>query len=363
MKKKTIAIMTSFYINNYGAVLQAYATKLFFESIDVDTVFINYVRDNVRNRKVINEKWEGGLIKRIIYKTYRNIDNRLKRKVFTNFVDKNLILTKEFTDKKSLYNEKIDVDIFCVGSDQMWNSEYNGGVIKENFLDFVPSDKKKISLATSMGMTSFSDEELEEMRPLLEEFSFISVREHSAMSIILKMRLQNVYQVIDPTLLVSGSEWKKILNIKKNKKKYVLIYQLNDNPDMHQFAKKLAEKENLQIIQITYYISQHWKGIKSIYNPSIENFVSLIANASYVVTDSFHGTAFSINLHRAFFAFAPAKYADRIHSILNLTGLENRLVHDPKHYEIVEEIDYDGVEKILELSRKNATDLILDAIK
>lgn len=363
MENITIAIMTSYYINNYGAVLQAFATKEFFESMGVKTVFINYIRENVRNRKITNEKWEDNLIKRIIYKIYRNVDNRLKRKVFASFINKNLNLTQEYEDKKSLYNGKFDADIYCVGSDQMWNSEYNGGVIGENFLDFVPNEKKKISLSTSMGMTSFSDEELEKMKLLLKDFYFISVREKSGMKIISEMGLSNVHQVIDPTLLISGSMWKELLNVRKKHKKYILIYQLNDNPNMQKFTRKLAKKEGLQIIQITYYLSQHWKGIKSLYNPSVEKFVSLIANASYVVTDSFHGTAFSINLHKEFFAFPPTKYADRIYSILSLTGLDNRLVCDIQNYKIPDLINYKDIERVLDICRENAIALVTDAIK
>ena len=363
MRKKTIAIMTSYYINNYGAVLQAFATKKFFESLGVNTVFINYVRENVRNRKIKNEKWNNNFIKRNIYKMYKYVDGKLKEKVFVTFVNKNLDFTQEYENKESLYNGKFDADVYCVGSDQMWNSEYNGGVIGENFLEFVPNGKKKISLSTSMGMTSFRSDELEKMRLLLRDFSFISVREKSAMTIITEMGIPNVYQVLDPTLLISGSMWKKILNVKKNNRKYVLIYQLNDNPDIQKFAKHLSKREGLQIIQITYYLSQHWKEIKTIYNPSIEKFLSLVANASYVVTDSFHGTAFSINFNREFFAFAPLKYADRIYSILDITNLRNRLVCDIQNYNIPGLINYRDVEKILKERRENAIDLLTDAIK
>lgn len=361
--KTKIAIMTSYYINNYGAVLQAYATNKFFESIGIETVFINYIRENVRNRNIINEKWAGNYIKRLIYKIYRFVDNGLKRRVFTRFVNKNLTFTEKYVDKESLYKNKIDADIFCVGSDQMWNSEYNGGIINENFLDFVSDGKRKISLATSMGMTSFSDEEIQKMKMLLKDFSFISVRENSALSIISKMGLNNVHQVIDPTLLISGSVWKTLFNIITTNDRYVLIYQLNNNPDMQKFARRLAKKEDLKVIQITYYLSQHWEGIKSLYNPSIEKFVALIANACYVVTDSFHGTAFSINMHRNFYAFAPEKYADRIYSLLNLTGLEKRLVCDVEKYNGMDVIDYSNVERILEIYRKEALDLISDAIE
>lgn len=362
-KKKVIAVMTSYYINNYGSILQAVATKEYLSELDLDVVFVNYVRDNVRNRKIINPKWSTNIIKKFVYKLYRALDDRSKNKVFSKYVKCNLALTPPFNSRDELYSSKINADIFCVGSDQMWNSEYNGGVIGENFLDFAPKDKKKISFSTSMGMTSYDEAELKRMKVLLEGFSFISVREKSAVDILTKAGIRNVHQILDPTLLISGERWKKLIKLNNKYRDYVLIYQLNDNPDMQQFARKIAEENSLSIIQITYYMSQHWSGIKSIYDPKIDDFVSLIANADYIVTDSFHGTAFSINLHKEFFSFSPGKYADRICSILSLVGLESRLVDNANSYAIQDSIDYGKVEEILSKCREEAATLIKNGIE
>lgn len=361
-QKKVIAVMTSYYINNYGSILQALATKEYLSDLGLDVVFINYIRDNVRNRKITNPKWSTNIIKKTVYKIYRVLDDKSKKRVFLKYVNSTLKLTDPFNSREELYNGRINADIFCVGSDQMWNSEYNGGVIGENFLDYVPKDKKKISFSTSMGMTSYDEAELERMKVLLDDFSFISVREKSAVDILTKAGLRNVHQILDPTLLISGERWKTIIKLKSKYKNYVLIYQLNDNPDMQQFARKIAKEKNLSIIQITYYMSQHWSGIKSIYDPKIDEFVSLIVNADYIVTDSFHGTAFSINLHKEFFSFSPGRYVDRIHSILLLVGLERRLVGNVNNYAIQDTINYGKVEGILSKCREEAATLIKNGI-
>lgn len=363
LKKKTIAIMTSYYINNYGSVLQAFATKEFFSSLGLDVIFINYIRENVRHRTVVNERWNSNFVKKIIYKVYKYVDYKSKNKVFKGFVENHLKLSEAYESKEDLCDELVDADIYCVGSDQMWNSEYNGGVIDENFLRFVPIGKKKISLSTSMGMSSFSESEMKQMKALLEDFSFISVREKEAVEILDSMGIKDVYQLLDPTLLISGNKWRELCEVKENDKRYVLIYQLNDNQDMQNFAKRLAERNDLEVRQITYYMSQHWDGIKSIYNPKVEDFVSLIANAEYIVTDSFHGTAFSINLNKEFFSFSPGKYVGRISSILSLTGLENRFVEKWDQYAMPQKIDYELTEDILDKCRREARRLLKEVIK
>ena len=268
----------------------------------------------------------------------------------------------EYRSKEELFKDPPKADVYCVGSDQMWNSEYNGGVIGENFLDFAMEGTKKISFSTSMGMSSFSDKELNQMKRLLKDFSFISVRENEAKDILLSLGFKDIHQIIDPTLLISGNEWKRNLHIKEKRKDYVLIYQLNDNPDMQNFARRLAKQDKIEVKQVTYYMSQHWDGIKSIYNPTIENFVSLIANAKYIVTDSFHGTAFSINFEKEFFSFSPNKYAGRISSLLSLTGLESRFVQNSSQYVIPGSIDYKSVRKILDQCRKEAEKLLKNAL-
>ena len=362
-KHKKIAVMTSYYINNYGSILQALATKEYLYRMGLDVVFINYVRDNVRNRKVVNPNWETNIIRKTIYRLYKYVDGRSKERVFSGYINKHLALTSPFNTKEDLYNSEIDADIFCVGSDQMWNSEYNGGVIEENFLGFAPKGKKKISFSTSMGMTAYNETEVERMKELLDDFSFISVRENSAVEILSTAGLSNVYQMLDPTLLITDKQWRNIIKIEQMYKNYVLIYQLNDNPDMQEFARNIAREHNLSVIQITYYMSQHWRDIKSIYDPSIEEFVSLIVNADYVVTDSFHGTAFSINLNKEIFAFSPEKYSDRINSILSITGLENRLVQDIDQYAMPNPIDYEKIEGILKKCRQKAELLVKEGLK
>ena len=244
-----------------------------------------------------------------------------------------------------------------------WHKNIFNQVIEENFLGFAPKGKKKISFSTSMGMTAYNETEVERMKELLDDFSFISVRENSAVEILSTAGLSNVYQMLDPTLLITDKQWRNIIKIEQMYKNYVLIYQLNDNPDMQEFARNIAREHNLSVIQITYYMSQHWRDIKSIYDPSIEEFVSLIVNADYVVTDSFHGTAFSINLNKEFFAFSPEKYSDRINSILSITGLENRLVQDIDQYAMPNPIDYEKIEGILKKCRQKAELLVKEGLK
>lgn len=354
-RKNNIAILTSYYINNYGSVLQAYATNYFFKSLGLDVIFIDYIRDNVRNRKIVNPKWNNSFIKKVIYHIYSTIDTALKSLVFNSFLKQNLSFTTTYIDKESLFNAPPLADYYCVGSDQMWNSEYNGGLLSENYLAFVPSDKRKFSFSTSIGMESISETELQSMKQLLDEFEVVSVREENSKHLLLDAGLSNVRCDLDPTLLVPQEHWLKLVNSQRSRhKKYILIYQLNSSSLLRDYARKLANQYDLDIIQITYYMSQHWSGIHSVYLPTVKQFLSLINNAEFIITDSFHGTAFSINLNKEFFCFAPPKYYERIGSILSVTGLEDRLINDIKTYSYSSKINYDKVNQILS-EKRNST--------
>ncbi len=352
--KKKMSVITSYYICNYGSVLQAYATKLFFEQIGYEVEFVNYIRENVRNRIIINPKWSSKKKKKAIYKLYQKIDTNKKKKVFERYIAKHLQLSAEYPSKNELYKNPPEADVYCVGSDQMWNSEYNDGILPEVFLDYAPSGSKKISFSSSMGMSVYSKEDLYQMKTYLENFLFISVREKEAVDILSKAGVKNIQLFLDPTLLIPAQTWINVMSLKKRKKNYILIYQLNDNPKMLHFAIKLAEKNNLQIIQITYYMFQKIKGVHCIYCPKVCEFLSLFYHAEYVVTDSFHGTAFSINLNKKFYAFNPPKYNSRIKSILDITGLNTRLIDKTDEVDFDTPINYIDVNLILEKERINA---------
>lgn len=352
--RKKVSVITSYYIYNYGSVLQAYATQMFFAQMGFEVEFVNYVRENVRNHKTINSKWNSTGIKRIVYKVYKEIVKAQNENIFGKYIGKHLQLTEKYVDQQELYMNPPHANVYCVGSDQMWNSEYNGGVLPETFLTYAPMGSKKISFSSSMGMSTYPQEELHQMKTYLEDFALISVREKESVEILSREGIKNVYLFLDPTLLIPAQMWKKEMAPLKHRRRYVLVYQLNVNPHMLWFARKLAEKEHLELFQITYSMFRRTKGIHYIHCPSVERFLSLLYSAEYIVTDSFHGTAFSINFNRNFYAFNPPKYNNRIKSILDMVGLSKRLVNEADEIDLNCSIDFNSVNRILESEREYA---------
>ena len=170
------------------------------------------------------------------------------------------------------------------------------------------------------------------------------------------MGCQNVEQILDPTLVLNEKDWKPLVASRMIKEKYIIIYRLNSCPRMEEFAQNLARKTGCRIVRMSYYVTHFASKGKMVFMPTVEQFLSLIYYADYVITDSFHCTAFSLNFNKEFFTFYPGKYSARLQSILTLTGTENRA--EPQNVDNLKEIDYTSVNEVLNKERNRATAFI-----
>ena len=253
-------------------------------------------------------------------------------------------------------------DIYCTGSDQMWNSGWNDGIEHSYYLDFV-SDKPKFSFSTSIGMNEFPNSEVIEIVELLNKYNFITVRETSAVELLKKNCIESEY-VLDPTLMVDCHFWSSFSErtVKKyESQKYILLYQLNlshDNVNLVSYVRFLSEEMHMPVKVIAYGITHRKHFDEYIFMPTMEEYVSLIKNAEYVVTDSFHGTSFCINLNRQFTVVYPHKYATRIENILELCNLQDRVL-SAQYGDIHQRaIDYSGVNKVMDTLRRDSIEKI-----
>lgn len=369
---KRISVITLQNVRNYGSVLQALATQHIFEELGLCVDFINYNKHGKRSfiERARSYTYGKSLFAKILYPLILVPSFIKEDKVFKAFIKKYLNQqNKEYTCIDDFKGFKIDSDIYCTGSDQTWNSGWNKGILPELFLKFVPDGTKKISYAASIGKDKLEEWEVNETKALLSRYQYISVREASAVDIIEKqLGLPSATQVLDPTLQVDKNYWLSILGkdykSKYEKGKYVLIYQLNTNPDFDTYAKNFAKRKGWKLVR---FCIRHYQGLrcgKAELIPDVEDFISLIANAGCVITDSFHATAFSCSMNTPMICIYPKDYSSRLDNLLNLLGLENRRLINYNDYSFIENsnIDFNHVNEVLKRERQVGVDFLRNAI-
>lgn len=371
MKSKKIEVITLQRVPNYGSVLQGYATQKVIEKLGYEAEIINYYPKRMHMYEMLKrlKTKSSKLAKSLILRTAARIiimPSYIKRfYVFKKFVRKNIKMTeKEYITIEDLKADMPSADIYCTGSDQVWNSKWNEGIDYALFLEFVPKEKKCISYSASFGKAKLEDKEKEETRKLLEKYSTLAMREKSGVEILENLGIKNGIQVLDPTLLLTKEEWKTLISQKYEKKKYIFMYNINRNKKLDNYAKEFAKRKKMPLIYVSYNYHECFKYGHLKCNPKVEDFLSLIANAEYVLTDSFHCTAYSINFNKNLLVAYPEKFSTRLASIVELTGLTNRVIKDYNDFSICEkEIDYEYANKILNEERKKSIDYLKTAIE
>ena len=345
-----IDLITLHAIKNYGSVLQTLATQTLFESYGYEVEVINYIRENCLDENLM-EYWCGNnIIKKIaMYPTLMRW-----KTVFNKFLDEHINLTEKiYTYESDFENFSLDADIYCTGSDQVWNSGWNGGIEKPLFLSFVPESKYKFAYSSSFGKKRLSEEEVQATKEYIEQYKFISVREDSA-KIILEEQYNytKCQHVVDPTLAYDGDFWRKFAPKSKLKGDYILIYNLNRSKEFDDYAVKLSKITGIPLVRLCTRYDQFYRPGKSILVPEVFEFITLIDNARYVLTDSFHATAFSLNLNTEPLCVYPSEYSSRLESILRMTGTLQKHVENYNDFEVVNrKIDFEMVNKALDEQR------------
>lgn len=368
--KKKVELITLQRVPNYGSVLQAYATQKIIEKNGFICEIINYFPERMRIRSMLrrikdkNNKFKKSLILRTIARIIILPSYLIRFSSFKKFY-KNLNMTKdEYHSNEEIITKLPVADIYCTGSDQVWNSEWNEGIDKALFLDFAPKEKKKIAISASFGKKELSANEKDETKLLLRKYDFISLREKSGVDIIENLGIKNSVNILDPTLLLNDKEWNSIASKKYYEEDYILVYNLNRNKKIDKYAENLSKAKGLKIKYLSYQLHEFYKKGKMYCNPSVEDFLALIKNAKYVVTDSFHGTAFSLNFKKDFIIVYPQKYSTRIQSILEILNLENRVAKNEHDLTVIENhINYESVTAKLELERKKSLDWIKKSLE
>lgn len=343
---KKIAIVTIVGIN-FGNKLQNYALQKVLEDFGCT---VQTLRRNQSKK---------GFIYRL--KTAVQITLQTKGAKFRQF-DKNIHFS-DFVVERDNYPFDLNqqYDFFVAGSDQIWNPYFDFAAGKCDFLVFARNEQK-ISYAASFGVSEIPTEKKAEIQEALKTFNALSVREQQGAYIIKNLTGREASVVLDPTLLLSQEEWKSVEKKSKltPKTKYVLVYALGEKSNRFETKiKDFIEETKYQIFDLRL---KQKNGKEPPVGPA--EFIYLIRNAEAVLTDSFHATVFSIIFHKRFITFdrSGLNMSSRIASLAKLLEL-NKYLNQYGDFECLVNIDYDHVDKILEVERKKSVSFLYEAIQ
>lgn len=382
---KKVALSVCYDTKNYGSQLQVLAT---IEKIKE----LGYKPEIIKYNKKISIKFILQTLPRFLnsYFVKSKLKGIKKQKALEKHLEilKNVNIRNERFDKyiKEKYskilksydgwNELItkannDYEIFLCGSDQLWLPANLGSHFYT--LEYVTSNKNKIAYATSFGVSQIPWYQKRRTKKYLNDFSYLSCREEKGKQIIKELTDKDVPVVADPTLLLTKEEWDKIIpNKEVINEKYIMCYLLGENVEHRKIAEKLAEKTGYKIVTIPFlddYVEYDKEfGNYKLFDIDTYDFVNLIRNAEYVLTDSFHGSIFSILNHKKFIVLN--RFLDNSKNSRNsrIDNLCSMLELDDRRYKnnidiIFDDIDYNRVDKYLEKIRKSSKEYLGNALR
>ena len=376
-----VGILTILNVNNYGAELQCCALYRKLQQLGYDAEVVNYlfgihpehVFDGEKRTVPIPLKQ---LIKVKLLPVVQNMfcmfhqkNKRLRNKRFDEFHAKyNHLTSTVYPSVKSLYEAKFNYDVLCIGSDQVWNY-MKGYSLEPFFACFDKNNTKKITYASSIGLSSLSVEAEQVFKKELTNFAYISVREQQASEILEKLLNRKIDVVLDPTLILNKQEWIEVAKYDMcPKEKYLLVYIVTIKPCDYvlTLARHIAKQRNLKIVRICRdaYPEHSGSDVEEILTAGPSDFVGLFSKAEFVVTNSFHGTVFSINFSKPFYSVIKSHHStnSRLTSILKKLGLEDRIVPVGSQLPMISDIDFSDPSAKLEAERKLSIEYINNAL-
>lgn len=366
---KKIGIVTWFNYHNFGTALQVTALYNAIADLGYEPSVINYLpkRDPLFAKPYTLTRAKTLYIPRI-KKKFQSYNHLTKSKEqtnkFNNFLG-NMSFTKRIENDFTSVNEEFDA--FVCGSDQIWSpTTFNSSYF---FLDFVKDNNKKVSYAPSMGVSKVDDIHFKaRVKPLVEAFSFLSVREQEGAEIINSICGRMPKVVLDPTLLHSKEQWDALTKPQNTDGKYILCYFLGQNKESWKHVNRLHKELDLPVKVIPIFKDDLTSPYECLTDVCPKEFIQLVKNASLVCTDSFHGTIFSILYGRDFYVYErfsskdPSSRNSRIYNLLNKFKLGERLVVNPTSPIVKNDIDWGSVYAILDEERVDCLNYLKNAL-
>jgi hypothetical protein len=376
-----IGIISIVKVNNYGAELQAYALQKKLSDIGFNAEIIDYLFYKHKNyihtmtshpfvqlgfKRKLKEKIYP-VIEKICSLSYREA-KIIREEKFESFHRRNTRFSSiQYTSIDLLYNTKMNYDVFIVGSDQVWNP-YTNTSLMPYFLTFAPNDKKKLSYASSFGVSSIPDHAKKTYRECLNNLDYISVREKQGCQIVKELTGRDAYHVLDPTLLLDKREWQGVAVLPSQKKPYILLYVLIKSPYITHLAKFLSVEFDMNLVRIckNAIIEDRDNSIVNIIDAGPSEFIGWLLNASFILTNSFHGTAFSVNFNKPFYTILPKHKPNnsRLQDFLSSLKLDDRLLLEgavfPEKSKPI--LDFMEANQLLNMQKIQSINYLLQAI-
>lgn len=339
MKIKTI---TCHNVYNVGASLQAYALAAYLTGLGHEVQIVDYVPEYLRHYKLWTAVSRSAYDKPIIRQLYNlaKLPGRLKdlgslrKRRFDSFTRDHLPLTQtHYGSYEALLRDPPKADVFLAGSDQIWNSFFPNGRDPAFYLQFAPEGAVRASYAASFAVPRLEEQYKEQIAHWINDLDYVAVRESSALEILKDMGIRNGIHVVDPVFLLSQEQWDELCPAADFDEPYILVYDFDRNPELRRIATELAAKRNWKI----YSIQELDYSDRSFWNGGPIEFVQLIRGAEYVLSNSFHATAFSLIYRRPYLTVDRGMGINtRMQDLNRLAGLEQRKnADDPIDWEDV----------------------------
>lgn len=392
MNKVCILTSEESFINNYGAALQGYALTKTVEKLGYEPAVVKYrggmIAPPPKPKGIRRVRAFLGRIKRRIF-----VDKSVRqKKKYERRYQKEIALRenffREFAETRFRYvnTERVNwfplkenppqADIYLCGSDQIWNPFFKGGKNDLGyFLDFAPLDKPRIAYAPSLGCAELPPPAKTNFAELISKFKAVSVREAAGKAIIKQETGLDVPVVADPTLLFTAEDWaaveKKVEGLPQN---YILCYRFSDNPETKANIDTISKTLGLPVVTLPLSVpALRDKGYQKVFCAGPAEFVWLIHHASFVCTDSFHATVFSLLFHRPFSVFLRENFRNqsgnmnsRIDNLLSIAELESRIVRgeiDGEALSSLNDVSFEAFEANIKHLREFSLNWLENALK
>ena len=352
-----VGILTSSIAGNYGGILQNYALQQVLKSLGHKPITIDHYKSYSRIR------WIMGRINTFLHRKNVNVPfpwyGRVGSKKVLDFAFHNINRTKKIKTVTSDVIDDYSLEAIIVGSDQVWRKAYTN--LDLGFLKFAEGyNIKRIAYAASIGSDQweYPDSETTCCRELILSFDAVSVREKSDVSLCQKHLGVTPQLVIDPTLLLKATHYNKFFKTSLlPEENYLFAYILDVDEFKCNFVNRMAN--NMRLKPIIMSAENNAKN-----DDSIEKWLTMIAHSSFVITDSYHGTLFSINFNKDFITINNVRRGNsRFKSILSQTGLMNRLVDSDELYvRVMPGIDWGKVNAFIDNERIKGISFIRTAL-